>query len=105
MLASVSPLTKALPQATALARQATALEGVFLNTLTKEMFASIKTDGAFGGGFGEETWRSMQSEQLADDIAKSGGVGLAAAITRSLIDLQQAAAVPAQAAPAGESLP
>jgi Rod binding domain-containing protein len=47
----------------------------------------------------------MQSEQLADDIAKSGGVGLAAAITRSLIDLQQAAAVPAQAGAAGESRP
>jgi peptidoglycan hydrolase FlgJ len=105
MLASLSPLTKALPQATALARQATALEGVFLNTLTKEMFASIKTDGAFGGGFGEETWRSMQSEQLADEIARSGGVGLAASITRSLIDLQQAAAVPAQAGAAGASQP
>jgi Rod binding domain-containing protein len=86
-------------------KQAEDLEGVFLNTLTKEMFASIKTDGAFGGGFGEETWRSMQSEQLADDIAKSGGVGLAAASTRSLLDLQQAAAVPAQAGAAGESRP
>ena len=33
--------------------QAEELEGVFLNMLTKEMFASIKGDENFGGGFGE----------------------------------------------------
>jgi len=34
--------------------QAVELEGVFLNTLMKEMFASVKTDPSdFGGGFDE----------------------------------------------------
>jgi flagellar protein FlgJ len=79
------------PQAVALARQARELEGVFLNTLTKTMFSAVKTDGAFGGGFGEETWRGMQAEQLADSIAKSGGIGLADAITSNLLDAQRAA--------------
>ncbi len=80
------------PQASkALRQQASSLEGVFLNTLTSEMFSSIKTDGTFGGGFGEETWRSMQAEQLADSIAQSGGLGLADDITRSLLDMQEAA--------------
>ena len=32
--------------------------------------AGIKTVGAFGGGFGEETWRSMQTEQLAATMAQ-----------------------------------
>jgi flagellar protein FlgJ len=75
----------------ALVAKAKELEGVFLNTLTSQMFSSIKTDGMFGGGFGEETWRSMQSEQMADSIAQSGGVGLAADITRNLLDAQEAA--------------
>ena len=79
------------PQNAKLLNQAKSLEGVFLNTLTKEMFSSIKTDGAFGGGFGEETWRGMQAEQLADSIAQSGGIGLADQITRSLLDVQEAA--------------
>jgi flagellar protein FlgJ len=79
----------------ALMQQANGLEGVFLNTLTSQMFSSIKTDGMFGGGFGEQTWRSMQSEQMADAIAKSGGIGLAADITRNLLDAQQAAQAPA----------
>jgi len=71
--------------------QAVELEGVFLNTLLKEMFSSLKTDQAsFGGGFGEETWRGMQSEQLADSMAKSGGIGLADQLLDGLIKLQEA---------------
>lgn len=75
----------------ALRQKASDLEGVFLNTLTSEMFSSIKTDGMFGGGFGEQTWRSMQAEQLADSMAQNGGLGLADDITRSLLDMQEAA--------------
>lgn len=93
---AVSPFGKP-PAPPALLAQAKQLEGVFLNTLTSTMFASIKTDGTFGGGFGEETWRSMQSEQMADSIAQSGGIGLADAITRSLLDAQEAAQAPARA--------
>jgi flagellar protein FlgJ len=44
-------------------QQAKDLEGVFLNTLMKEMFSSIKTDDkSMGGGFAEQTWRGMQAE-------------------------------------------
>jgi len=91
MLGSVArPVTPLAPNV-ALLQQAKGLEGVFLNTLTSQMFSSIKTDGMFGGGFGEQTWRSMQSEQMADAIAKAGGIGLAADITRNLLDAQEAA--------------
>ena len=73
-------------------QQAEELEGVFLNVLTKEMFASVKGDENFGGGgFGEETWRSMQAEQLANSIARSGGVGIADDLMRQMIALQEAA--------------
>jgi flagellar protein FlgJ len=75
-----------------LREQAKELEGVFLNTLMKEMFASLKTDqGSFGGGFGEETWRSMQAEQFANSMAEAGGVGIAEAILPDLIAAQEAA--------------
>src|SRR5690606_36899951 len=55
-----------------LRQQAEELEGVFLNTLTKQMFASVQTENGFGGGFAEETWRSMQAEQFAATIASAG---------------------------------
>lgn len=71
--------------------QAKQLEGVFLNTLMKEMFSSIKTDDKnFGGGFGEETWRSMQAEQFAQSIADNGGVGLADQLMPTLLSMQEA---------------
>ena len=68
--------------------QATQLEGVFLNTLVKEMFSGIDTNTEFGGGQAEETWRSMQSEYLADSIARQGGIGLADDIMRVLLAQQ-----------------
>lgn len=70
--------------------QATELEGVFLNTLMKEMFASLETDNGFGGGFAEETWRGMQAEQFATAMAEAGGIGLAESLLPDLIALQEA---------------
>jgi len=73
-------------------QQAEEFEGVFLNTLTKELFSSIKTDqAAMGGGFGEETWRSMQAEILADTMARNGGLGIAEQMLPDLLALQEAA--------------
>lgn len=90
----LGPINKSLSHQTypeALMKQAKGLEGVFLNTLTSEMFSTIKTDGPFGGGFGEQTWRGMQAQQMADAIAQNGGIGLAENITRNLLDAQEAA--------------
>lgn len=71
--------------------QATQLEGLFLNTLVGEMFSTIKTDSsAFGGGFAEQTWRGMQSEQIATGMARSGGIGLADQLMDGLIRMQEA---------------
>ena len=91
MFSPVAAQTRHPAPTTAMLAHAKQLEGVFLNTLTSQMFSSIKTDGAFGGGFGEQTWRGMQSEQIADSIAQSGGVGLAGQIVQNLLDVQQAA--------------
>ena len=72
--------------------QAKELEGVFLNTLMKQMFSGIKTDeSSFGGGFAEETWRGMQAEQLSNQIAENGGLGIAESLIGDLIAMQEAA--------------
>ena len=71
--------------------QAEELEGVFLTMLTKTMFEGIKPDENFGGGFGEETWRSMQAEQLGAAMAQGGGIGIAEQIMGDMIALQEAA--------------
>jgi flagellar protein FlgJ len=72
-------------------KQAVELEGVFLNTLMKEMFSSIDTqEESFGGGFAEETWRGMQAEQVANSLAAQGGIGLADSLMSDLLRLQEA---------------
>jgi flagellar protein FlgJ len=72
-------------------KQAVELEGVFLNTLMKEMFSSIETDeDSFGGGFAEETWRGMQAEQFASALAEKGGIGLADQLMSDLLRMQEA---------------
>jgi flagellar protein FlgJ len=91
-LTNVATLGKQTPGYDKLHQQAKDLEGVFLNTLTKEMFSSVKTDDkSFGGGFGEETWRGMQAEQFATAISNAGGVGLADQMMGSLLELQESA--------------
>lgn len=90
---SPSPSPSLDPAAYARARQqAEELEGVFLHMLVKQMFSAIETGGDFGGGFGEETWRSMQAEQLAQSMAEAGGIGLADQIMADLVGVQAAAA-------------
>jgi len=75
-------------------QKAEELESVFLNTLVSEMFASIASEGEFGGGYAEETWRGMQSEQYAAAMAKSGGIGIADEIMRSLLSTQESVQSP-----------
>lgn len=72
-------------------QQAEELEGLFLNMLTKQMFSGIGADENFGGGFGEETWRSMQAEELANTMARSGGVGIADQLMGEMLAAQEAA--------------
>ena len=94
MMTSTIPLPKldtSAPGYAKLKQQATDFEGVFLNSLMKEMFSSIKTDdSSFGGGFGEETWRGMQAEQFSNAMADQGGIGLADQLMPTLLKLQEA---------------
>ena len=97
-MSSTVPLSTIDTKAPGYARlhaQAKDLEGVFLNTLMKEMFSSIKTDSqSMGGGFAEDTWRGMQAEQFSNIIADKGGIGLADQLMPTLLRLQEAPTTP-----------
>jgi flagellar protein FlgJ len=65
-------------------------ESVFLNNMFEEMFAGVEEpQGPHATEQGQKTWRSMLTEQYADTIAKSGGVGVADHIQRELLALQE----------------
>ncbi|MCZ4272695.1 rod-binding protein [Maritalea porphyrae] len=74
--------------------KAVELEGVFLNTLLSQVSSSVDTEGDFGGGYGEETWRGMQASEMANSMAQAGGIGLSDSILRDLIATQAASNSP-----------
>lgn len=48
-------------------------ESQFLAQMLGHMFKGIKTDGMFGGGQAESTWRDFYVEEVSNVIAKRGG--------------------------------
>ncbi|HEV7691423.1 MAG TPA: rod-binding protein [Hyphomonadaceae bacterium] len=76
---------KTRQQAEAVAEQ---FERMFVSEMLKPMFEGIKTDGMFGGGNAEDTFRPMLLDQYADGVAKSGGVGIKDAVLKEILRMQ-----------------
>ncbi len=64
-------------------------EAVFLAEMMKPMFETVDVDPLFGGGQGEEVFRSMQIQEYGKQIAEQKGIGLADFVKRELIRIQQ----------------
>ncbi len=63
-------------------------EAVFLSEMMKPMFESVEVDAIFGGGKGEEVFRSFLVQEYGKIIAASGQVGLAHPVKDALIKMQ-----------------
>ena len=81
-----------LRSAEAIQRTARDFEAVFLAEMMRPMFAEISAEAPFSGGFGEEVWRSMQVTEFGKALAARGGIGLADAVGREMLRLQDQAA-------------
>lgn len=66
-------------------------ESVFISQMLGQMFSGISTDGPFGGGQGEEMFRSLMVDEYGKQIAAQGGIGLADTVARQLLKHQEAA--------------
>jgi peptidoglycan hydrolase FlgJ len=64
-------------------------EAVFLNSMFQHMFTGIDGEGPFGGSGATGVWRSVLTDQYAKSVAKSGGIGIAAQVYRSLMAQQE----------------
>src|SRR3712207_1187550 len=49
-------------------------EGQFMAEMLKHMFSGIETDGPFGGGHAEETFRSLLVDQYGKQVTRAGGL-------------------------------
>jgi len=84
------PNTKGIVDPKQARETAQEFEAVFLSQMLKPMFESVKIDPPFGGGMGEDMWRSMQVDEYGEAIARAGGIGIADAVFREMIKQQEA---------------
>lgn len=88
----IDALSSPAPTASPTARMretAESFEASFLAQMLKPMFEGLRTDGMFGGGQGEETWRSFMIEAMAKQTVKAGGVGLADQVVAQMLKMQE----------------
>jgi flagellar protein FlgJ len=64
-------------------------EQMFLAQMLQPIFDTIASDGVFGGGAGARLFRSFQVDEYAKAVTRSGGIGIADAVARHLISLQE----------------
>ena len=63
-------------------------ESSFLSVMLQQMFEGTETSAPFGGGPGEEMFKSFMAEAMANKIVKNGGFGLAASVQREMLKMQ-----------------
>ncbi|PXA87632.1 chemotaxis protein chel [Caulobacter sp. D4A] len=63
-------------------------EASFLSSMMQSMFEGVKTPEPFGGGQGEEMFKSLLTDAMAKEVAKAGGVGIAASVQREMLKMQ-----------------
>ena len=63
-------------------------EASFLASMLSTMFQGVSTAAPFGGGPGEDMWKSFLAEAMAKQMAKSGGVGVSRAVAKEMLKLQ-----------------
>ncbi len=61
-------------------------EAMFLDIMFKEMRNTVPDNTLFGKSQGEKIWHSMLDTELMQNVAKSGGVGIADMMYDNLID-------------------
>lgn len=63
-------------------------ERMFISEMLRPMFDGLETDGPFGGGNAEATFRPMLIDQYSDAIAKGGGIGIADSVLKEILRMQ-----------------
>jgi Rod binding domain-containing protein len=92
-LASLTPYQAAIPKIEAsnpkLVKAAKSFESMFISEMTGYMFQGISTEAPFGGGFAEETYRSLWVSAMADQMTAKQGLGLSDALQKSFLRFQE----------------
>jgi peptidoglycan hydrolase FlgJ len=64
-------------------------EAMFLSSMFQQMFTDIGNQGPLGNGPGVGVWRTFLTTEFGKSFAKSGGIGIANQVYRSLMARQE----------------
>ena len=64
-------------------------EGFFIGQMMQTMTEGLETDAYFGGGHGEDMWRSMLNQEYGKEVAKSGRLGISNTVMTSMLRAQE----------------
>lgn len=90
-LHSTAKSLRGMPKASEaeIAAKAEEFEAVFLSQMLSHMFSGIETNEMFGGGEGEQMYKSMMVDEYGKIIARTGGIGVADHVKAEMIRLQE----------------
>ena len=76
---------------TAIRKAAEEFESVFATEMLRPMMeeSNDDVDPIFGGSFGEETFKSMMTDEYGKSIANAGGIGIADSIEAQMLKYQE----------------
>ena len=83
------PLGGTPAKAAAVKKAAKDFEAMFMSSMLESMTAGVKPDKMFGGGQGEQMYRSMLNQEYGKAIASTGTLGIADAIEREMLKMQE----------------
>ena len=69
-------------------KSANEFESMFIGQMFQPMFDGLETDGLFGGGNGEQMFRSLLVNEYGKLLTQHGGVGFADAVMRTMLKAQ-----------------
>ena len=98
MTSPATPVDLLRPTAGALALQgktraqiektAKEFEAAFISQMLAPMFQGLDASGPFGGGSGEDAFKSFLMEEVGKQMSRAGGLGLADDLTREMLKMQ-----------------
>ena len=84
----IAPTVADLARRGQIKQTAREFEASFLSVMMQQMFSGLSTSGPFGGGAGEEMFRSVLTDAMAKQMSRAGGIGVAANVEREMLKLQ-----------------
>ena len=63
-------------------------EASFLSVMLQSMTAGMESPEIGGGGAGEDMFKSLLDEEMAYQVTKAGGIGVAASVQKEMLKMQ-----------------